>query len=292
MSYKRISLGTPALLRFEGPDAVRFLNGQLTQDVKAVAESGKALPACITDHKGKLQFRVWLHARGEAILVESPEGQNEELEARLTRYLIADEVEVTDLSGQWQLHHLTDLDGEPLHLPEGAVTCESQRYGAAGLDCWLPAGESIGTLGDIALLEGDELEALRIARGVPAWGAELTAGMLPPEANLDASDISYTKGCYIGQEVISRIKSAGKVNRRLIRLGFDASLPTDDLMLLDDQGKHAGELTSISPIATGELRFALAYLKRTAENPVLRDPDGGEHPIQEDPAHPLQVDPG
>ncbi|MDX1679948.1 MAG: hypothetical protein R3242_04375 [Akkermansiaceae bacterium] len=280
MSCQRIHLGTPALLKFHGPDALRFLNGQLTQDTQKVVESGHALPACVTDHKGKLQFRVWLHARGEAILVEAPEGQSEELEARLTRYLIADEVEVSDLSGQWQLHHLTDLDGNPPHLPEGAVTCESQRYGAAGLDCWLPAGEPIGSLAEIPLLEGDELESLRIARSLPAWGAELIEGILPPEANLDASDISYTKGCYIGQEVISRIKSAGKLNRRLTRLSFDADLPTAGLKLVSGNGKDAGELTSISPIPDAGRRLALGFLKRTAEEVSLRDARDGEHAIE------------
>ncbi len=65
--------------------------------------------------------------------------------------------------------------------------------------------------------DGDLTEFERIGRGIPKWGAEITEGMLPPEAGLDATDISYSKGCYIGQEVISRIKSAGKVNRRLVK---------------------------------------------------------------------------
>jgi len=276
---QRIELGTPALLKFEGPDAVRFLNGQLTQDVKLVAGSNRALPACVTDHKGRLQFRVWLHARGEALLVEGPAGCAEDLEARLTRYLIADEVEVEDLSGQWQLHHLTDFDGEPCKLPGDAITRTSNRFGAPGLDCWLPAGEPPDTLADIALLEGDALETLRIERGVPAWARELVEGLLPPEAGLDATDISYTKGCYIGQEVISRIKSAGKLNRRLTQLRFDSSVPTEGLELVDGGGATAGELTSISPLAGESRRAALAYLKRSAESPQLRAADGSLHPL-------------
>lgn len=272
---RRIDLGTPALLKFEGPDAVRFLNGQLTQDVKLVAGSDQALPACVTDHRGKLQFRVWLHTRDEAIFVEAPEGTHEQLEARLTRYLIADEVEVEDLSDQWQLHHLTDFGGESLGLRD-VITKQSTRFGAPGLDVWLPAGVAIGTLADIELLEGDELEALRIKHGIPAWGRELTEGMLPPEAGLDATDISYTKGCYIGQEVISRIKSAGKVPRRLVRLRFDAAAPTADLELID------GELTSISPLAHGKSRHALGYLKRGVDVPQLRNSQDTQVPVQLD----------
>lgn len=283
-ALKRIDLGTPALLQFEGPDAVRFLNGQLTQDVKLVAGSHQALPACITDHKGKLQFRVWLHARGDAILVEAPPGLGEEVEARLTRYLIADEVEVCDLSGQWQLHHLTGLDGEQGNIavpPAGSVLRESDRYGARGIDLWVPA-QTQPNLAELPLLEGDDLESLRIARGVPAWGRELTGGLLPPEAGLEATDISYTKGCYIGQEVISRIKSAGKLNRRLTRLSFDAALPVEGLELVDHDGKPAGELTSIAPLADGGRRHALAYLKRGAPSPQLKAADGAVHPLSTD----------
>lgn len=273
---KRIELATPALLKFEGPDAVRFLNGQLTQDVKLVVGSDQALPACVTDHKGKLQFRVWLHTRGEAIFVEAPEGTHEQLEARLTRYLIADEVEVEDLSGRWQLHHLTDFEGESLGLRD-VITKQSTRFGTPGIDVWIPAGEEIGALADIPLLDGGELEALRIERGIPAWDRELREGMLPPEAGLDATDISYTKGCYIGQEVISRIKSAGKVPRRLVRLRFDAATPTEGLELID------GELTSISPLAHGKCRHALGYVKRGVEIAQLRDAQALEVCAELDP---------
>ena len=270
---KRIDLGTPALLKFEGPDTVRFLNGQLTQDVGEVVKTGKAMSACVTDHKGKLQFRVWLHARGEAVFVEAPEGLAEDLEARLTRYLIADEVEVEDLSGAWQLHHLTDFNEEKLELPEGTITADSKRLGSDGLDVWLPAGEAMGALTDIPTLEGRTLEALRIERSVPAWGKELTEGMLPPEAGIEATDISYTKGCYIGQEVISRIKSAGKVPRRLVQLSFAAAISTEGLVL------EGGELTSISPAASDGKRLALGYLKRGTEAPILLDSVGVEHDV-------------
>lgn len=277
MSCKRIDLGTPALLKFEGPDTVRFLNGQVTQDVGYSAEeTGESEPAYITDHKGRLQFHVWLFGRNGAIYVAGPEGSGANLEARLTRYLIADEVEVTNLSGQWKLCHL-------LHLPSdsdeeydneygnGFIYLESNRYKLPGIDCWMPAQEELGALADIPVLEGDELEAMRIERGVPVWGKELTEGMLPSEAGIDAKEICYFKGCYIGQEVISRIKSAGKVPRRLVQLSFDAAIPTEGLEL------EGGELTSISPLAREGQRVALGYLNRGTEAPILRDSAGVEH---------------
>lgn len=273
---RSIDLGTPALLEFRGPDAVRFLNGQMTQDVRLVAGGSQALPACITDAKGKLQFRVWLHARDTAILIEGPQGLADEIEARLTRYLIADEVETKDLSHQWRLVHLI---GPLPEAPEGVMVRTAQRFGVEGADWWIPAGL------DLKLppaLEAEELESLRIQRGVPAWGRELTPGMLPPEAGLDASDISYHKGCYIGQEVISRIKSAGKVNRRLQKLRFSSALPIDGLQLIDAEGREAGEITSIAPLADGDARHALAFVKRGAESLQLLSADGGRHPLTTD----------
>lgn len=273
----RIHLGRPSLLEFRGPDAVRYLNGQLTQDVRLVSDGKRALPSCITDAKGKLQFRVWITSNEGALIVEGPAGRSEEMEARLTRYLIADDVEVSDLTGKWSIVHFTGLLET---APEGVPVRTSDRYGVPGTDWWIPDGHEVSFPEATNLLEGDSLEAFRIAQAVPIWGNELTEGILPPEAGLDATDISYQKGCYIGQEVISRIKSAGKVNRKLVHLTFDATLPVDQLVLVDANGDPAGEITSISPLPDGPLRHALAYVKRGVEAIRLRTSDGKSHVLE------------
>ena len=202
----------PGALEFSGPDAVRFLNGQITQDVRKVMGTGLVLPSCVTDAKGRLQFRVWIAEGCGGVLVICREGMTEDLETRLTRYLIADDVEVRDVSDKF-------------------------------------------CIGDFAIPEMDEAE--RIEKGIPRWGAELKEGMLPPEAGLDATDISYHKGCYIGQEVISRIKSAGKMNRRLTKFAFE----TEGIIgeITDTEGKPCGEVTSVSGL------HGLGYLKRGVE---------------------------
>lgn len=205
---------SPGVLEFSGPDAVRFLNGQITQDVRKVVGTQRLLPSCVTDAKGKLQFRVWIAENGEtgAILVFCRADMTNELETRLTRYLIADDVEVKDKSDEVS----------------------------------------------IAEFGGREMEETeRIENGIPKWGAEITEGMLPPEAGLDTTDISYNKGCYIGQEVISRIKSAGKVNRRLVRLKFAGEGEIGEILNAD--GKLCGEVTSVSGA------IGLGFLKRSAE---------------------------
>jgi folate-binding protein YgfZ len=266
----------PALLEFRGPDAVRFLNGQVTQNVPRLDAENITLPSCITDAKGRLQFRVWLMKSADgALWVSAPGVDAEALEARLTRYLIADDVEVTDLSGKWSLVHFT---ADPGAVPAGAIASESARFGVAGTDWWIPAGLAVEFPESFHLLEGDALEAFRIAHGVPAWDRELYDGLLPPEAGLDTSDISYHKGCYIGQEVISRIKHAGKLNKRLIHARVDASVSMES-ELLDAAGKPAGEITSISPASSGGKRDIMAYLKRGALEVHFMGPDGTRHPV-------------
>lgn len=252
---RSLSLGRRALFSFSGPDAVRYLNGQLTQDVRNLGDT--ALPACVTDAKGRLQaYSHVLRGPNNAVWVEAPAELEEELEARLGRYLIADDAEMENISAAWHLYHLIGT-AEP---PSG-LTLRSNRLGQSGYDLWLPATETCA----LPLLQEDEAEALRIAAGVPAWGRELTPGILPPEALLDRSAISYHKGCYIGQEVLSRIKTAGKVNRRLT-----AFLTEEDTQsgatLFTPEGKEAGTLTSVSPRPDpATLRFpALGYLEKSA----------------------------
>ncbi len=254
------------MLEFRGPDAVRFLNGQLTQDVKKVVGSGESIPSCVTDAKGKLQFRIDLTEGPSGVLwVSAPEGLSEALEARLTRYLIADDVEVEDKTNRYQLVHRIDSETP---APEGVVVRKNPRYGIAGEDWWIPEGMNLGI--DLPWVDPEELEELRIENGIPVWGHELTEGMLPPEAGLDLTDISYHKGCYIGQEVISRIKSAGKVNKRLIRFLLDSEISAKpgDVLFLEDS--VAGELTSVSPRAVNGVRAALGYLKRGKEMGPLK----------------------
>lgn len=259
----RIDLGLPACIHVRGPDAVRYLNGQLTQDVRRVAGSAESLSSCVTDAKGRFQFRVWITSLPDGTLrVDSPGADPDALEARLTRYLIADDAEAENASGSQRLVHFTS---DPGPAPDGVIVRNSRRFGVPGVDWWFPAETDVPFPDSSLPLDGDELEAFRIQHGVPMPGRELTDGILPPEAGLDATDISYQKGCYIGQEVISRIKSAGKVNRKLARFTADPSWQAGSLMLVDADGKPAGEITSISPLAIDGVRHLIGYVKRGAE---------------------------
>ena len=260
-----MDLGRPALLKFSGPDAVRFLNGQLTQDVK-LATLEHTLPSCVTDAKGKLQFRVYLtKAADGALLISAPEGSAEALEGRLTKYLIADDVEVEDLSGKYRLFHLI---GAAVPAEGNAFARKASRYGVEGVDFWVPEEETMVFPEGLEPASGEEVEAFRISHGAPAWGKDLTEGMLPPEAALESTDISYHKGCYIGQEVISRIRTAGKVNRSLVSLTVAEDVREGALLISDES--EAGVVTSVSPIAEEGRRAALGYLKRSANRGDLK----------------------
>ncbi len=270
-------MGRPALLRFTGPDAVRFLNGQLTQDVRQ-ADAAAALPSCVTDAKGKLQFRIYLTKDADgALLLSGPEGTGEALEARITRYLIADDVQVEDLSGKYRLHHLI---GVALPATGGAFARKARRYGVDGHDLWVPADEDFPFPPAVGPLPDDEVEAFRIAHGAPAWGKELTEGMLPPEAGLENTDISYHKGCYIGQEVISRIRTAGKLNRTLVPLRVSSGVKEGDTLVSDDA--EAGLVTSVSPHEGDGKRDALAYVKRSANrcDLAVKQADGSRGEVE------------
>lgn len=274
----RVDLGYPAILEFRGPDAVRFLNGQMTQDVK-LATCENAVPSCITDAKGKLQFRVYLTGMKESVIwITAPIGSAEELEARLTKYLIADDVEVTDISGEYQLYHLV---GAPAPSAGHSLVRRSNRYGTDGIDLWVPVDYPIDFPASLPEISADALETYRITHGVPAWGAELLPGMLPPEALLESTDISYHKGCYIGQEVISRVKTAGKVNRYLVRLETAENVPVEPGdALVSEEGDECGTITSAAPISHGGKRDLLGYLKRTAERDGLQLKSNGDlHPV-------------
>jgi len=270
----RVDLGYPAILEFRGPDAVRFLNGQMTQDVKLTTREA-ALPSCITDAKGKLQFRVHLTELKEGVIwITAPVGTAEELEARLTKYLIADDVEVTDISGEYQLYHLI---GGTIPSAGHSLARKANRYGVEGIDLWVPVDYPIDFPATLPEISADALETYRIGNGTPAWGSELVEGMLPPEALLEATDISYHKGCYIGQEVISRVKTAGKVNRYLVRLTTAENAPVSPGdILISEEGDECGTVTSVAPIPSDGERKLLGYLKRTAEKEGVQVKSNGD----------------
>lgn len=246
-----------------GPDAPRFLNGQVTQDIRRVTP-GHALPACLTNAKGRLEAELVIAALPDGYLIDAPACLRGFLGQRLEKYLIADDCHVTDVTGSTVHFHF--LGEDPAHLPPGCN--QVTRLGQAGWDHIVPEEEAGTTRASlppgIAGLSSDALDDERIRRGIPVWGAELDGDTLPPEAGLDSTHVSYTKGCYIGQEVISRLRSVGQVARKLCLLvpsgegRLTTSMPLHSTPAPEAGTRPLGTITS----ATSDGRTALGYLRR------------------------------
>lgn len=257
---KVLDLGFPPVFLVRGEDAERYLSGQVTQDVRKISGTDRALPGCICDARGKVLFRVWLaeHPAGGILVIGGNAGA-EELHARLEKYLIADDAEIIPLQGARLLHWPAKTPTSAEFL-QGAIVKNTNRFGGEGTDVLLISAADAVPCGDF--LPAVEAEDFRIGRGIPAEN-EIAAGMFPQELGLEETDVSYHKGCYVGQEVISRIKRAGKVNHRLARFSVSETVATGEIVSRD--GKTIGKITSVSPVVADGKRAALGFLKRGAE---------------------------
>jgi len=227
-----VNLSTRAKLRLTGTDRVRYLNGQVTNDVRR-AKADEALYACVTDAKGRIAGDVFVHATADALLLDAEPGLRESLGLRLERYIVADDVELTDETEEWQLWHVWG--------PAAPAGVKSNRFGTSGVDVWLPVGETFEP--GCQVLTDEDLETWRILQKVPRWPNELNAETFPPEAGLEATAMDFFKGCYIGQEVLSRIKTTGKMPRALIAFETENAVKAGDEIWTD---KAVGTVTSVT----------------------------------------------
>jgi tRNA-modifying protein YgfZ len=263
-----IDLSDRAKLRVTGSDRIRFLNGQLTNDIANLKPS-VAVYTCALSAKGKLCGDLFVTPLKDAVLLDYEPALRDSIPARLEKYLIADEVELEDITEQFALFHLCGMALPDTSLPEGTVTT-SNRFAVDGKDLLLSA-----TLKNVASklvnetpLTDSEVERFRIEQGIPRWGTELSEEVIPNEAGLDERAISYTKGCYLGQEIISRIKSLGHVNRHLrgVRLINGSELEPGDKLGSED-GKQIGTVTSAGLSERLGGWIGLAYLRRGSDQP-------------------------
>ncbi len=258
-------LSSRAKLRLTGEDRVRYLNGQVTNDVRK-ATASEAMYAGVTTAKGKLEADVYLSPtpEGDAMWVDGPGSIRDELLLRLDKYLISDDAEWEDVSDDWQLIHVL---GECPEL-EGVWCRQANRFGVPGTDLIAPVGTEIISQLDLQMLPDKVLLELRIRQGMPVWGAELDTSILPQEALLQDRAIDFAKGCYIGQEVISRIKSVGKVNRQLVALvaqDEEAGLEPGMELLVGEA--VVGRLTSVTESEALGRWIALGFAKRDFSSP-------------------------
>lgn len=262
-----------------GTEAAEYLQGQLTNDIEAV-EPGDGLYAALLDRKGHMQadMRVLRPGEGAELWLDlEPEGL-EAARRHLQMYKIGREVEVSDASEERVLLSLigpraVEIAGSAA-LPENA--CETVVVGgaeclavgtAAGIDLFVPSAER-DRARDALLAAGavevspEAAEILRIESGRPRFGAEMGTETMPAEAGIVEEAVSFTKGCYIGQETVARLHYKGKPNRHLRGLRLSAPVAAGEAVRLGE--KEVGRLGSaaVSP-ALGPI--GLAILRREAE---------------------------
>lgn len=268
-----MNLSSRAKFRLTGGDRVRYLNGQVTNDVRRV-RNDETLHACVTDAKGRIAADVFVHAQEDTLLLDAEDGVRDTLGMRLERYIVADDVELADVTEEWQLWHVFGAAATPAH------GLRSERFGVPGFDLWLPAAAAAPTFGTIDVLTDAELETWRIVQKVPRWPNELNAETFPPEAGLESSAMDFTKGCYIGQEVLSRIKTTGKMPRELIswemqKEGASAYIG-DEIRGVPSSGDVVtiGVVTSVTTGPQSQKTCGLGYVKQNARYELLMLPSG------------------
>ena len=255
------SFPTPPRLRVTGSDRVRYLNGQLSQEIRTL-QAGRARAALLLTAKGKLcaLVRVWID--DDSLVVEADGADEETLRNRLERYAIADDVAFVSAGPETTAWHVFG----PAASEFSGLRVD--RIGGEGCDLSAPPDGPLEA-------SAEEVELLRLERGVPRWGRELDANSLPQEAGLDRFAVDFHKGCYVGQEVVSRLRSVGKVNRELAGLvgPFD---PARAAVITTGDGHRVGSITSA--LAHPELNqaIALGYLSTriTASRFVVCDESG------------------
>jgi tRNA-modifying protein YgfZ len=247
------------VIRVEGVDAEAYLQGQLSQDVSRLAVGGSAW-TFVLQPQGKVDAWFRLTRVGdEAYEADVDAGAGERLLARLQRFLLRTKAELS-------------LSTVPMAAVRGTVEVDPPD-GARAVDPEWPGIDGVDLLGAARLPSGvtawstDEFERARIEAGVPAMGSELTEATIPAEAGVVERSVSFTKGCFTGQELVARIDSrGGNVPRHLRGLVTEGELPVGADVVVD--GKVVGRVTSSVPDR------ALAYVGRAVEPPAEATVDG------------------
>ena len=266
-----------ALVRLTGEDATRFLQGLLTADVGELTP-GQATPAALLTIKGKIVSEIWVLAIDEdEPWLAVPAELGDVVAKQLDDHIIMDDVELERLDhacmAVWAEGQASAPDLGP--IPEGLRVFRAKHplpgllvVGPAAALAELAGSGQVGSAADVEAFTAARIETRR-----PAWGHELRADRFPPEVGfVDA--VSYDKGCYMGQEPLSRIHNRGQVNRVMVAVEFEGAIasagPVD--LRAADSDKVLGELTSWVQAGRGLAIVRRAQAKSGTE--LRTAPDG------------------
>ena len=253
-------------LRVAGPDAEAYLQGQLSQDIAAIAPGASAW-SLILQPQGKVDALVRVsRTRADEFVIDVDGGYGTAVASRLRRFKLRVKAEIEELG--WQC---VALRGPQTDVPEAEdLVADATWPGLVGFDLLGPAPTIPSGLPEAPI---EAWEVARIEAGVPRLGAELTERTIPAEAGIVDRTVSFTKGCYTGQELVARIDSrGGHVPRRLLGLSSDRRPEPGEAILL--AGRDVGLVTSAASHPAGHA-VALAYVRRDVEAPAEAELAGG-----------------
>jgi aminomethyltransferase len=290
-----------------GPDRKSFLHGQVTNHIKQL-EPGEGCQAALVTAKGKVEADLNVYCLEEELLLDFEPNLTGKVIARLEKYIIADDVQVVDVSPHFGLISAQGplasqvLARAGLQLAPGGARAIQKiqhpggfeiyaahlaRFGSDGWDFFYPVEQemafaeqlekAVGALGGSWAGEAPARLA-RVESGIPQFGADFDESNLAPETGLEIEAIHYNKGCYIGQEVIARIRTYGQVAKALRVLRFEgiAAAPKPRQKLLRN-GKEAGYVTSAVFSPRFQAIIGLGYARKEANKPGdILELDGGE----------------
>ena len=285
-------LGFLARLTITGGDRVRWLNGMVTNNTRDLMV-GSGVYAFLLNPQGHILGDLYAYNRGESFTVDTDRTQVEKILATFDHYIIMDDVEVTNLSEQVTALGIAGpkahvvLKAAGLHVPEmrpleiqaarwrnaECTLVQSHSKPHVAYEIWLEAG-SVRSLWDGLLAVGaspagcEVLEVQRIASGIPLYGVDIRERDLPQETE-QARALNFNKGCYIGQEIVERIRSRGAVHRRFSGFLVDDAVQIKPGTKIIAGGKDVGEITSATSLqlAGEEKTVALGYIQREAGTP-------------------------
>ena len=240
------------VLRASGPDAVSFLQGQVSQEVDGLAVGASAW-SFVLQPQGKVDALVRLtRLADDEVVLDTDAGHGEAVLARLNRFKLRVKADLDALDWRCLAVRGATPAGEVLGVPAFGVGGD-----VLGADVEVPDG--------VPLCDVAAYEVLRIEHGWPAMGAELTERTIPAEAGIVERTVSFTKGCYTGQELVARIDSrGGNVPRHLRGVVVQGAAVADAAVVVD--GKEVGALTSASSSPSfPDATVALAYVHRDVE---------------------------
>jgi folate-binding protein YgfZ len=280
-------LGFRAKISLTGGDRVRWLNGMVTNNIRDLA-AGQGVYAFLLNPQGRILGDLYAYNRGDSITVDTDSGQAEKILATFDHYIIMDDVEVTNLSEQLTALGIagpksrdvlsaagfTIPEMPPLHaqsvtwhgLDSTVVRGEDAQHPA--YEIWLPPA-SVRQLWNALRTAGaspvgsEALELQRIVSGIPRYGVDIRERDLPQETE-QARALNFNKGCYVGQEIVERIRSRGAVHRRFTGFLAESAEPIAPGTRIVAEEKEVGEITSSASLQlpTGNKAVALGYIRR------------------------------